>query len=94
MEMIAAIAALVGLSGALGFSHQSLRKRMTDMEIELYKRPTFGDSRRLISDKIEPVTVETKSIVRRIDELKAENQSMNEKIDRLLVLCTKLAHED
>ncbi len=86
-----AIAACVGVLGFLG---KSLYNRMDAVELEVYKRTSYGDVRRIVEDKMSPVKVEYMSLARRIDEIKSDQHKLNDKLDRLLVICTKLAHED
>ena len=87
------IAAVVGLLGLFGWSHKSIKQRQDAMEIEVYKRTSFHDVREMFKDKMAPIYSEYNSLTRRFDELKSENDKMNEKIDELLIICTKLAHQ-
>ena len=87
-----AITISTAILGFLGWSHKNLKKGMDHMEIELYRRASFSDVRRIIEDKMSPVKVEYTSLARRMDELKTEHHKLNDKIDELLVICTKLAH--
>lgn len=87
------IAAVVGLLGLFGWSHKSIKDRLDLMEVELYKRPNFHDVRDMFKDKMAPFQSEYNSLTRRFDELKAENDKMNEKIDELLIICTKLSNQ-
>lgn len=87
------IAAVVGLLGLFGWSHKGLNKRMDKMEVELYKKTSFHDARQMFQDKMAPFQSEYNSLTRRIDEIKQENDKINEKIDELLVICTNLAHK-
>ena len=91
--VISFIAAITALLGIFGWSHKSLRQRITDMEMQSLKNPTFSDVRLIMSDKIAPIQVEYNSIIKTMDELKSENHKLNDKMDRLLVICTKLTHE-
>ncbi len=87
------ITAAIGLLGFLGWSHKSIKSRQDKMEIEIYKRTTFNDAREMFKDKMAPFQSEYNSLTRRFDELKRENDKMNEKIDELLIICTKLSNQ-
>ena len=63
------------------------------MEIDLHKKPGRAEIRMLMSDKLAPIQVEYQSLSLRIEEIKKENHKINEKMDRLLVICGKLAHD-
>ena len=86
------ITAALGLLGFLGWSHKSLNKRIDRMEIEVYKKTSFSDARQMFADKMAPIQSEYNSLVRRMDELKTEHHKINDKIDELLVICTKLSN--
>ena len=88
----AIIAAVTGMLGLFGWSHKSLRQRMTEMEIELHKKPNYSDARTIMADKIAPLQVEYHSLTRRLDDLQRENHKINDKMDKLLIICTELAH--
>ncbi len=87
------IAAIVGFLGLHGWSYSSMKSRQDKTDIEVARRPTFRDVRDLFQDKMAPFQSEYTSLTRRFDELKAENDKMNDKIDELLIICTKLAHQ-
>jgi hypothetical protein len=91
--MFAIIAAVTGLLGIFGWSHKSLRQRMSEMEMELHKKPSSNEIRLLMADKLAPIQVEYSSLTRRMDDVQAENRKINDKMDKLLVLCSKLVHE-
>ena len=93
MAWMAIIAGITAIAGLFGWSHRGLRNRMTDMEIDLYKKPSRGEIRTLMTDKIRPIEVEYTSLSRRIDELKKEHHKMSDKIDKILVICSRIAHE-
>lgn len=90
LALLAAFSAIVGL---FGWSYKSLRARMYEMEIEVLKRPERSEIRTLMTDKLEPLQVEYRALTNRLDELKRENHKLNDKVDRLLEICTKLAHD-
>lgn len=81
-----------GILGLIGTIYKSVRQRLTELEIEMYKRTTFADVRRTVEERMSPVKVEYQSLNRRIDELKAENNKINDKIDELLIICSKLSN--
>lgn len=87
------VAAVLGLLGLAGWSHKSLRDSHKNLEIEIFKRPTFRDVRELFTDKMAPIQSEYNSLTRRFDELKQENDKMNVKIDELLLICTRLSNQ-
>lgn len=91
--VIYTITGILGIVGLFGWSHKSLKDRITNMEIEILKRPDYSDLRRYIGDKLAPMHVEFGGLSSRMDELRQENDKLNEKLDEILVLCTKLAHE-
>lgn len=101
-SIIITISTLVAtLLGIFGWSHKALRQRISEMELELSKRPshndlelTKADIRATMVDKIAPIQVEYKALTRRIDDLQRENHKLNDKIDKLLVICTKMVHSD
>lgn len=90
---LAIIAAVTGLMGLFGWSHKGLRQRMDHMEMQNHKKPSFSDVRMIMADKIAPLQTEYQSLSRRIDDLRMENNKLNDKIDKLLVICTKLTHD-
>ena len=79
---------------ALGVLHRNLTRKIDLLEIELYKKASFGDVRRTIEDKMSPIKVEYHSLTRRFDELKQENDKMSDKLDELIVICTNLSHKN
>jgi len=94
MEFILPIvAAVVTLIGLFGWSHKALRYRLTDLEVQLHKKPNFSDARLIMADKIAPLQVEYQSLTRRIDDIKLENHKLNDKMDKLLVICTQLGYD-
>lgn len=90
--IIGAISALVGLLGIFGWSHKSLRQRMDRMELEGHSKPSFSNVRMVMADKLAPLQSEYNSLTTRIEDLKLENHKLNDKVDRLLVICTKLSY--
>jgi hypothetical protein len=88
------IASALGLTGLLGWSHKSIKSRLNQIEIELYKRPSFAEVRRTVEDKMSPFRVEYLSLSRRIDEVKTDQHKLNDKLDRLLVICSQIAHKE
>ena len=90
MSVLAAVGTLLGL---FGWSHRALRQRILEMEVELAKKPSLDDTRMLMADKMAPIHVEYNALTRRMDDLKYENHKLNDKIDKVLVLCSKMVHE-
>lgn len=82
------------LLGVFGWSHKALRQRITDMEIELAKRPSHENARLIVEDKLAPFQVSYQALTRRIDDLQRESYKLNDKIDKLLVICTEMVHKE
>jgi predicted nuclease with TOPRIM domain len=81
------------LAGLVAWLYRLLHKRMDQMEIDVLKRPDRSEIRTLMSDKLAPIQVEYHSLNNRLDTLSKDNSRLNDKVDRLLEICTKLAHE-
>jgi len=93
MEYIAIIGAIVGVIGLFGWSHKSLAVKIDRLEKDMLKRPNNSEVRTLVSDKLEPYEISYRSLSYRIEELKANQNSLDAKVDRLIEICSKLEHK-
>ena len=84
MELTIMVSAVVGLVGLFGISHRGLQTRMDKLEREVLKRITDAGLRTIISDKLQPLSVEFESIFQRIGELRADYKDLDNKLDHLI----------
>lgn len=82
------------LAGLVAWLYRLLHKRMDQMEIDVLKRPDRSEIRTLMSDKLAPLQVEYINLSNRMEDLRRENHKINDKVDRLLEICGKLAAND
>lgn len=92
--IVGAVATVATLIGLFGWSHKSLRQRLDGMEVKLNHKLDPNEARVLVADKIAPIDVAYQSLSHRINDLQRENHKLNDKIDKLLVICTEMVHKD
>lgn len=90
--LIVIISTVTGLLAVFGWSHKALRQRIMELEVKLHEKPNYSDARTIMADKLAPLQVEYHSLTRRMDDLRRENLKLNDKIDQILIICTKLTN--
>jgi hypothetical protein len=76
------------LLGIVGWLLRSLFTRVSVLEEKITMKISEERTRLLIQDQMAPVRVEYRDVSRRLDELKEDNQNLNNKIDKLIEIVT------
>lgn len=80
------IAAVVSLLGFTGWSHKTLSHKIMELETLSLSRLTEHQVRQIISDKLNPLEVEYRSLSLRIDDVRLAQRSLDAKLERIIEL--------
>lgn len=90
MEIIlASLAAIISIVGLFGWSHKKLSDKIAIAEEAIRHLLPEHRIRTLIDDKLAPLEREYHSLSRRIDELRASNKHLDQKVDKILQILLK-----
>lgn len=73
--------------GVFGWSHATLSKRLSEIEINMHERITEREARLLIADKLAPIEVEYRSFTKRLEDI-------DHKLERLLDIIYQQGKQD